>query len=255
MDNIRIIPEYAKTKDDIWSEVFESLETPSGKKVFFRHLPIWAYAASFLIPVFLTGLFYTKTIETAKGEHTHFKLPDHSIIALNAESKASYNPFKWFFSRIVQLEGEAYFEVKHGNRFIVQSGINRVNVLGTKFNVYARSGVYSVTCLEGKVEVYAESGSIVLHSNMQATLRVPQFSIKNDVSTSIATGWMQGRFVFDETPLREVIAEIERQYNIKVVPMTYPNHPYSGNFFKTDEPGKLLEAIGTPFGIKFRIEE
>jgi len=254
MDNIKIVPEYAKSKKEIWEEKFKHLEQPKREKSFFKKIPLWAYAAGFLILVLLVCNGYTVTLETAKGEHKELKLPDRSIITMNAESKISYKPCKWFFSRIVTLEGEACFDVKRGDRFLVKTGSNRVTVLGTTFNIYARAGLYSVTCMEGRVEVIAENESIVLTSNMQATMRISKFGIKSGMASSDATGWMQGRFVFDETPLQEVIAEVERQFNINVNPKTYPNNLYTGNFFKNQKPEEILEIIGLPFGINFSIE-
>lgn len=255
MDNIIIKPEYTKSKEEIWCEKFEHLKKPKRKKFFFKKVPFWAYAASFLIPVLVVGHLYTVTVETAKGEHKELKLPDRSVITINAESKVSYKPCEWFFSKTVKLEGEAYFDVKHGNRFVVKSGFKWVNVSGTIFNIYARADVYNVSCIEGQVEVHTEIESITLTANMQATLRVPKFDIKSDVTSSAVTGWMQGRFVFDETPLQEVIAEVERQFNIKVIPATYPNHLYTGNFYKNEKPEEILEIIGLPFGIIFSIDK
>jgi len=254
MDKIKIVPEYAKSKKEIWKEKFEHLEQPKRKKVFFKKVPLWAYAASFLVLLLLVCNMYTVTIETTKGEHKELKLPDSSILTMNAESKISYKPFKWYFSRKVELEGEACFDVKRGDRFLVKTGLNRVNVLGTTFNVCARTGLYSVTCIEGRVEVIAENEQIVLTSNMQASLRAHKLTIKNGVTSSDATGWKQGRFMFDDTPLQEVIAEVERQFNIKVNPKTYPNYLYSGNFLKLQKPEEILEIIGLPFGINFSIE-
>jgi ferric-dicitrate binding protein FerR (iron transport regulator) len=90
---------------------------------------------------------------------------------------------------------------------------------------------------------------------MQATILEPVFRVSSNIESAIVTGWTKGQFVFDNTPLKDVIAEVERQYNINVIPASYPNHLYSGNFSKTDDPAKLLEAIGKPFGIMFSIDK
>jgi ferric-dicitrate binding protein FerR (iron transport regulator) len=254
MDNIKIIPEYAKSKEEIWREKFEHLEKPKGKKNVFKKVSLWAYAASFLIPVLLVCHLHTITEETAKGEHKELKLPDCSIVTMNAESKVSYKPCTWFFTRTVRIEGEACFEVKTGNIFFVKSGFNTVKVFGTTFNIYSRSGTYRVFCVDGQVEVNSKDETIFLTSNMQATLRTPTFDIKSNVTSSVATGWLQGWFVFDETPLREVIAEVERQFNINVAPSTYPNHFFTGNFSNNGKPEEILDIIGLPFGINFSIE-
>ena len=245
-------------------ERLEPLGNRNEKKGLARRLPVWAYvrrlsawtyAAAVFIPVFLVACFYTVTENTARGEHAVVQLPDRSTVTLNAESKLSYKPLAWLVQRKVTLEGEAFFEVKKGSRFCVRSGDKRVNVLGTTFNVYARTSMYRVTCLTGQVEVCVGRETAVLHPNMQVAFR-EQIDITENVAHAAANGWMQGKFVFVETPLSEVIAEVERQYNIHVASEgDYdPNHLLSGNFSKTGQAEELLEIIGKPFGIKFSIE-
>ena len=252
MNRINIEPEWSKSKEEIWDEMFEHLEErkDTHQKVFRGRIPLWGYAASLLIPVLLICHFYTVSEETAKGEHLAIRLPDNSKVTMNAESKISYQPLSWFLHRKARLEGEAYFEVKRGSRFNVQSGRNTVSVLGTAFNVNARPGLYRVTCLEGQVEVHAGGESAVLHANMQAALHESALHIY-DMPPALATGWMQGEFVFVATPLKEVIAEVERQYNIRITPDEFTNHFFTGNFLKTDQPEDVLQIIGKPFGITF----
>ncbi|MDR0796400.1 MAG: FecR domain-containing protein [Tannerella sp.] len=268
MDNITIDPEWSKSKEEIWDELFEPLDersrstSPDGllprnfsQK---KRIPLWRYAASLLIPVLLVCHFYTVTEETPRGEHAEIRLPDNSMVAMNAESKVSYKPFEWFLfrkaGRRVRLEGEACFDVKPGSRFSVQSDRNKVHVLGTTFNVYARAGVYCVTCIEGKVEVQTEGETVVLHANMQATLQKPKLHINSNIDSQAVTGWIQGKFTFVGTPLREVVNEIERQYNIKVTPDNFVNQVFTGYFSRKDKPEVVLEIIGEPFGITFHIE-
>lgn len=253
MDNINNKPVWAKSKDEIWREVFEPVVEHSYGKGFWSRIPVWGYAASLLIPVLLMCHLYTVTEETSRGEHTVVSLPDRSTVTMNAESKLTYKPLEWFISKKVTLKGEAFFEVNPGRQFCVQSGRARVQVLGTTFNVYARAEKYRITCLTGRVEVHAGSESVVLNPNMQAVFN-ENMNVNSDVVSSTATGWIQGKFVFVKTPLQEVIAEVERQYNITVVPGNYPNHLYSGIFLKMDKPEDVLEVIGKPFDISFSIE-
>jgi len=254
IENIRIKPVWSKSKDEIWEEMFEPLCGQKDKTGFQWRLPAWSYAAAVLVPILLICCFYTVTKEAARGEHQVVQLPDRSTATLNAESKLSYKPFAWLIQRKVKLEGEAFFEVKPGSRFSVLSGSNCVNVLGTTFNVYARACLYRVTCLTGQVEVRVGQETDVLHPNMQATFRGQCGDITENAAHVAANGWMWGKFVFVETPLSEVIAEVERQYNIHVASGYDPNHFFTGNFSKTGTAEELLEIIGKPFGITFRIE-
>ena len=256
MENISVKPVWSKSKDEIWDEVFEPLCVQKDSGGFRLRISKWSYAAAIFIPILLICHFYTVTEETARSEHATVQLPGRSTVTLNAESKIAYKPFVWFISRKVQLEGEACFDVKPGSRFDVQSGDNRVTVLGTTFNVYARRDAYRVACLTGQVEVRAGQQATVLNPAMQATFRENKFSINGHVDPSAVTGWMQGRFVFSGTPLQEVIAEVERQYNLYITPDLHydPEHLYTGNFTKTENPEEILEIIGKAFGITFSIE-
>ncbi|MDR0575700.1 MAG: FecR domain-containing protein [Tannerella sp.] len=258
MENVSIKPKWSKSKEKIWKEVFEPLmkreederenvENPA------KRIPLWSYAAILVVLVSLTIHLYTVTEETARGEHAEVRLPDNSKATLNAESKLSYSPLEWFISRTVTLEGEACFDVKPGSRFSVQSGRKRANVLGTTFNVHARPERYCVTCLAGKVEVCVGKEIVALNPGMQATWLGWELSVDKDAVFTQATGWMQGKFEFAETPLSEVVAEIERQYDIHVMSGFNPDHLYTGNFSKTERPEDVLEILGKPFGITFDI--
>ena len=294
MDNIRLKPAWTKSKEEIWNEMFENLderveraeraenldgrieraeqvertEHPddreqlvisrrlSARKGLLRRIPVWGYAASLLIPLLLICCFYTVTEETTRGEQATVRLPDRSTATMNAESKLSYKPFVWFFSRKVSLRGEAFFEVKQGSVFTVHSGgNNRVKVLGTTFNVYARSEAYRVACLTGRVQVQAGKESVVLHPNMQAVHNERQFAVNSDITPLTVTGWMQDMFVFIEAPVQEVIAEVERRYDIAVT-TDCPTERlfYTGTFTKPEKPEVALEIIGKALDVTFRFE-
>ena len=214
---------------------------------------MWRYAAVLLALVLMTAPFYTVTEKAARGEQATVRLPDRSTAMLNADSKLSYKPLGWFVSRKVTLEGEACFDVRKGSRFSVQSGRNQVRVLGTTFNVRARPDSYRVTCLDGRVEVSAGRQTVVLHAGMQAIRSGQEWNVSRDVPPGRASGWIEGKFEFAETPLAEVVAEIERQYDIRIASGSGLNHLYTGNFSRTEKPEDVLAIIGKPFGITFNI--
>ena len=257
MENIRINPRWRKSKDDIWNETFEHLDGREYKKHFSRQILLWSSAAAILLPVFLAVCLYTVNKTAARGERLTVWLPDSSFVTLNAESSISYKPYAWFILRNVSLEGEACFEVKPGNRFSVWSGRNVTKALGTTFNIYARKEMYRVACLDGRVEVRADGETFVLHPDMQLSCRKGQQAVTGNITSAQAAGWMQWKFVFIETPLAEVIAEMERQYDMRVTSSgsDMKHLFYTGNFMKTERPEEVLDIIGRPFGITFNIEK
>jgi ferric-dicitrate binding protein FerR (iron transport regulator) len=247
------IPSWSKRKEDIWTETFAGLDG-KPKRIFLRK-----YAAIAAVAVVLTAGItagqYTVTQIAERGKHLRVLLPDQSLIYLNAESKISYKPYGWFFSRNVELQGEAYFRVKPGNRFCVTSGKNRVNVLGTTFIVFSRPEMYRVTCLTGKVEALACNERRLLEPNKQITYRENGKISNENVNSEQSTAWMQNKFAFAGSPLVEVIAEIERQYDIRISTDENLDFTYTGNFPKMENPEEILEIIGKPFGIEFKIEK
>lgn len=255
-EEIRIVPSWSKSKADIWNEVFAALpdETPASvpKK---RRLHFWKYVAAAVVVglVCLVGSYrYEVTKTAAWGRHLSIILPDGSKVRLNADSRVSYKPYWWFFSREVELRGEAFFEVTHGRRFDVQSPEGRVSVLGTTFNIFARPQKYTVSCLSGKVRVETARQLTVLTPGMVLTNQEGRLRVADDETAARqSAGWTQGRFVFVGLPLEEVLEEVERQYGIKIARDNDLDHTFTGNFVKTEHPEDALDIIGRPFGIKF----
>ena len=83
----------------------------------------WTAAAVLLLLVGMLGVVstYTKTVNCLPGEHKLATLPDGSTVELNAGSELAYYPLKWKLERKLKFEGEAYFNVKKGNKFYVVS--------------------------------------------------------------------------------------------------------------------------------------
>ncbi|KAA6301336.1 MAG: hypothetical protein EZS26_002533 [Candidatus Ordinivivax streblomastigis] len=258
-ENIKIVPKWDKSKDDIWQEAFAGLEEEKAfKKSFTAHLSFLKYAAAAVIAIAVVGTtfayLYAQTETAARGTHLVITLPDGSATTLNAESKLTYKPYWWFASRNVELNGEAYFEVTHGSRFTVKSNNNTVKVLGTSFNVLARAGQYRVTCLTGRVEVSANRETVLLTPNMQAIFQNSKLVVNESPEAAQSISWTQNKFSFIGVPLVDVVEEIERQYDIQVATTSKLDHLYTGNFSKAKEPQEVLEIVGKPFGITFQIK-
>lgn len=156
------------------------------------------------------------TLETPRGRIMNLVLPDGSRVWLNAGSSITFPTAFTGATREVRMTGEAYYEVaplapKGGQKipFIVQAGDERVEVLGTHFNIYAYSGeVIKTTLLEGSVKVQT---SVIKPGEQYAGGAV------NRVDTEPVMAWKNGLFSFKETKLPVVMKELERWYDIDVV--------------------------------------
>lgn len=257
-EDIKIKPAWSKSKEQIWEEQFAGLEDKKTvlrlhKKTIWRYVAAAAIAILFILP--LTAYLYNEEVVVPKGEHQLVILPDGSKVDINADSRLSYKPYWWRFVRDVELVGEAYFEVVPGSTFAVNAGGTRVTVLGTSFNVYSRSKEYQhVTCLTGKVQVAKAKEHAILTANMRAEINKNTLKVDKMADASPFIGWTRDHFIFLSVPLNEVIKEVERQYNIKVVATSKLDYLYTGNFSKAKTPEEVLEIIGKPFGVEFKIE-
>jgi len=157
-------------------------------------------------------------VEIGKGEHLAYTLPDASTIQLNADSKISFKEKSWSKERIVKLEGEAFFEVKKGQTFKVITPLGEVEVLGTSFNVNTRNGSLVVDCQTGKVRVSAKGDQKILTPGQGTRLNKEQTELVDTYTSNInqRIGWRRNQFHFDNTNFRQVVEEMERQYDTSI---------------------------------------
>jgi ferric-dicitrate binding protein FerR (iron transport regulator) len=259
MNYIKISPRWPKSKEEIWKETFEPLvnisdNEPREKNNFRRCLPAYSIAAAIIIFLIISIQLYTVTVVTPRGKQQTFLLPDKSTVHLNADSRISYRPYLWIVSRSVNLDGEACFEVVSGRRFTVCVAGGKVKALGTVFNVYSRKGMCRVTCHEGSVAAITKDSSVIISTGMKAVRNGQDWIVDKSNAAEHAPGWTLGRFEFINTPLQEVVEEIERQYDIRIVRPADINRIYTGAFQRTVRPEEALAIIGKPFGISFVIE-
>ena len=260
IDNIKINPQWSRSKEEIWNERFSGLEEVSPGRTPFFHLSRPAFYYSLAAFIFVAVLFSsmaflnTRVEVVPKGMHRMITLPDGSRVTLNADTKLTYKPAWWYVSRSVTLQGEAFFEVKPGKKFDVHSASAMVRVLGTSFNVFDRSGMYRATCITGKVQVNSNGQTAILEPGMQASVSKGSMATNNLADASQIICWTEHEFVFLSTPLNQVIEEIERQYNIDILVPENMDYSYTGNFSKLEDPEQVLEIVGKPFGIKLKIK-
>ena len=161
--------------------------------------------------------------------------PAGSEVTLEPGSRLTYSEKS---PRNTALEGKAYFEVARDEAvpFEITTDGAFVRVLGTKFMVDAASSVKEVYVTEGKV-LFAKSSDaegVILTKGMQATLSesdaVPVVAMEPDVN-SIA--WQRGSFIFDKTPLKEVLETLSEHYKVSFA-ATDLDKQLSGEFYAED---------------------
>lgn len=149
-------------------------------------------------------------------------LSDGTRVLLNSDSKLSFPSTFDAKERIVELEGEGYFEVAHlsnNSRFIVKTADQTIEVLGTKFNIkgYKSEETTQTSLKEGSVKVSDNYGKqLLLKPNQQAKSIGSNPLTLTNVNMDQVLGWTNGEFFFDGNNTNEVLREIARWYNIDI---------------------------------------
>jgi ferric-dicitrate binding protein FerR (iron transport regulator) len=279
--------------EEIWNRIKSSNENGEvDTKV--RPMFRWQWvAAAILVFAAVGALFYKRMeqqdslaaenvlyeIHVPYGKTQKLKLPDGTQVTLNAGSTFSYPEAFEKNTRDVSLTGEGFFEVTKNAKkpFLVHTARLVVKVLGTVFNVkaYNNDKTVETTLLKGKVQVELKNNpekKIILLPNEKLIVvnnREPQ-SVKPKESkieyqvTALPdvkpdevkeTAWVDNRILFTNELFEDVVAQIERKYNVQVV--------FEDKKLRTEQISGLLdkeslqEALGiiemtTPF--KFRVD-
>nr|WP_299382883.1 FecR family protein [Allomuricauda sp.] len=227
---------------------------PKSSKVV--SLKWWGYigAAAAAIALVFGLLFNEVQYSTAPGETLMVELPDGSQVQMNSNSKLSRKRFLWSSSKKVALEGEAYFKIEKGKGFTVLTHSGIVGVLGTQFNIRDRGAAMEVACFEGKVRFNSKDGQheSYLTKGMQIRLEGNQFE-EGSFSTE-TPDWMQGRSVFNNIALNEVLMELEAQFGIT---FEVNNMDISQRFtgsFTHDNVDIALQTVLVPMDIPYQLD-
>jgi len=170
---------------------------------------------------------YHTAVSTA-GTYSMLELPDGSKVWLNAGSSLRYPDRFEKNSRTVDLVGEAYFEVHSdvSSPFLVSTPSFVVKATGTHFNVsaYKNYPTPSVTLAEGKVSIFktcAENPDNLIatlkpQQHMKYVIAEGKFTISNE-DTYKYIAWKDGKLVFRNDMLTDVVRRIGLQYNVDFV--------------------------------------
>lgn len=222
-----------------------------------------------------------QVVSTEKGSKTKVLLPDGTVVQLNAATQLSYQPTYGKTTREVTLTGEAFFDVvKDKDRpFIVHTETMDVKVLGTAFNIraYENETTEQTTLIRGKVDVLLKKQNnqiISLAPNEKITVSrflknvakpagpttAPQeVFLKTDLnaadSSAYETGWISNRLVFRQENFDEIVAALERWYNVKITVKRTPNNKKFRGTFQNDSIEDVLKAFQASAGIQYKIEK
>lgn len=251
--------------DRAWERLNGALgEQKTDKKTVVRSLPLVRLIAAAVVVIVLT-IGWRAFFQTARPEMVHLAttteqqtvtLPDGSTIVLNEHSTITYE--KNFEPRILQLKGEAFFDVtkQAGQSFEIQTATTKTTVLGTSFSVraYEKEPV-EVAVVTGKVAVNTldqASDGVILLPNEQIIVR-ENAPLEKTKQTTNALAWKTQQLIFDNTTLKEVVGTLERYFDVEISSnIAIENCHYTGNF-KNPVLQDILDAVA--FSTDLKIEQ
>ncbi len=199
-------------------------------------------------------------ISTQNSQTSMVTLSDGSLVRLNNASKIVYPESFPDSIRHVQLIGEAYFDVAAESRpFVVFTENARIRVLGTEFNVWTRNEETRVIVKEGRVSfrsLQSDKTGLVLVENQMAVCKEDLEPVETQpANPNGLLGWLEGRIVFDETRLKEVVDELSRIYDVEIGLQNpeLDSLSISGTFQKKPLE-EILEAICLTLDLEYRFE-
>lgn len=198
--------------------------------------PALRYAAVFLIIILIPVLYYLNiqqnninnivtwnTLAVENGGQSTVALSDGSKLILDAGSRLEYPENFSNESREIKLEGEAYLEVEHDPQkpFRVHTANALIEVLGTKFNIrsWKESNSVEVAVVDGKVALEISDNpkkQIILEKGFAGSLSSDgDLTNPERVDIDSYLSWMNGKISFDDVLFSEILAQVERWYDIR----------------------------------------
>lgn len=224
-----------------------------------------ALAAATVAAALLVGTLLTTQLAapetlyaTAVGEHRSLRLADGSRVDLDTDARLRVQ-FGRHERKLTLERGRAFFRVAHdaARPLRVEAGAGSVRAVGTEFEVARRADAIDVALYEGKVELMSSATSLrkavplaMLAAGQSARVANREVTFTGPVQRGGTPPWLNGRLVFNDQPLAEVVAEFNR-YSTEPLRLADPalgTRRISGSF-RSDDPAGFVEALDLAYGI------
>jgi len=205
-------------------------------------------------------------LTTPRGGQYQLQLPDGSKVWLNAATSLRYPTSFTGGDRVVELKGEAYFEIKTDAARPFKVKVLRggaaeteplqVEVLGTHFNImdYDEEPAVSTTLLEGLVRVSKGAHNVLVRPGQQARLGSGDELRVMAADTEEAVAWKEGMFRFRDAGIGEVMRQLARWYDVEVVYVNgIPRDRFQGEMYRNVNASKILKVLEAS-GVHFTVE-
>ena len=240
-----------------------------------RVVSMWRRAAAVAVVCVLGGLawFYLQhnslrsmqmqVVMTGADNDTTLMLPDGTKVWLNRQSALKYPKEFDAEDRVVEIEGEGYFEVTKDPHqpFIVESDVMSVKVLGTVFNFHVdkEQQKASVSLLEGKVRVAGnnDEGTIELEPGQKAFVDARMGSMTvSEADVYQEAMWHEHKTAFSNANINSIAKLLENIYKVQVVvdPAIDQNNTYSGVVKEKETIDSVLDLLQNTLPIHYKVK-
>lgn len=187
-------------------------------------------------------------IKTEKGNSYSIYLPDNTLAHLSSGSMLKFPEQFDKNTRVVEISGEVFFEVSHGNPFIVKTADVEIQVLGTTFNVcaYEDSEVITATLVQGAIKMKKGDYEVLLKPNQKAiAIRNTDKIDVQQVDAEQESAWINGNFSFRNERLEDVLKSLRRWYDFNYVFLDADceDIPLGLNLERNVEFSKIVEIL------------
>jgi len=203
------------------------------------------------------------TLTTPRGGQYRVTLSDGTQVWLNAASSLRYPTVFTGKERVVEITGEAYFEVSSNERmpFMVRANGTEVRVLGTQFDVmaYENEAEQNITLIGGGVRISRGNSARVLKPGQQARLS-PSEDISDDIrvvegaDVDEALAWKNNLFSFNDASIETVMRQLARWYDVDIKYTGVVSQHFNGNIPRTVSLSKVFVMLELTGKVHFRIE-
>jgi len=280
VQNLRALTSWIPAGEDESVAVGKLLEFKQARKeksfvIPYKH--ILGYAATVCVAVFSTWMITNRTeqptveepaiayeeFSTPSGQRALLKLHDGTTVWLNARSTLRYPNHFGKNERKVELDGEAFFEVKQNGKvpFVISTEKANIKVLGTKFNVFAYKGheEFNTSLVEGSVKVYqGESDADALDITPHECVFLSDGKlVKSYFDNSDFLLWKEGIYAFDDVPFSYIIKKLELYYDITIIQKNkkLDQYRFSGKFRQRDGVESVLQTLQKVYYFSFVKDE
>ena len=181
---------------------------------------------------------------TATGEQRELMLADRVSVTLNTQTSARLQLTGGETTGLELIAGEAAIDLANpGRGFSISAGNGRSVADSGRFEVRRWEHKVCVTCIAGSVRVEHPAGSRVLQARQQTVYSAAAISGVAAVDASVVSAWRRGQLVFQQTPLAQVLEEINRYRTGRVVLLddAVRNSAVSGRFAIAELDAALLQ--------------